>query len=205
MNPKMLNRKIETVKYLSQSETEKFFSAVKKHPRDHLLFRLMYLYGMRVSEVVSLRLSDIQPDHNPREIHIRRLKGGVSRHYPLRSDITILLKKWLRIRGKMKNSDGNVWLFPTSHSSLFHMSPVNVSKLMEKYGEKIGLSRALCHPHSLRHSCGVHLLQNGCDILDVQNHLGHTSIGTTVAYYSRFGHKDWVKKSNYNLENRLYI
>lgn len=200
------NKNQSTVKYLSQEETKNFFTAVKKNARDHLLFKLIYLYGLRVSESVNLKLADILPNlSSPREIFINRLKGGISRHFPIRSEETIQLKRWLRKRGKMKNSDGNSWLFITAHSALHHMSSINVSKLMEKYSEMIGLSRDLCHPHTLRHSCAIHMLMNGADILDVQNHLGHTSILTTIEFYGKFGHKDWLKKANYNLENRFFV
>lgn len=196
----------KTVKYLSEEETKLFFTAVKKHPRDHLLFKWMYLYGLRVSECVGLKLKDILPDlTQPKEIFIHRLKGGVARHFPIRSEDTILLRKWFRKRSAMKNSDGNPWLFISSHSVLHHMSSGNVEKLMQKYGSEINLPRKKQHPHVWRHSCAIHMLLNGSDIYDVQCHLGHTSVNTTIEYYARYGHKDWIEKTRDRLENGFFI
>jgi len=161
----------------------RIIAVIKKNPRDHLLFKWTYLYGLRVSEAIALRLSDILPDLNsPKEIYINRLKGGVSRHFPIRSEETIHLKRWLRKRAQMKNADGNPWLFLSSHSVLHHMSAMNVEKMMVKYGELAGLKRDKSHPHTLRHSCAIHMLMNGADIYDVQSHLGHTSVTTTIQY-----------------------
>lgn len=196
----------KSVKYLSQTETELFFNTVKKSPRDHLLFRWMYLYGLRVSESITIRLSDILPAlQTPKEIYIKRLKGGIARHFPIRSEETILLKRWLRKRAEMKNSDGNPWLFITTHSALHHISAINIEKLMRKYGEKIDLPCEKRHPHVWRHSCAIHMLMNGSDIYDVQSHLGHTSVTTTIQYYGQFGHKDWIKKTQDRLENRFFV
>jgi len=196
----------KSVKYLSEEETKLFFSVVKKNPRDHLLFKWMYLYGLRVSEAITLRLSDILPDlHSPKEIYVKRLKGGISRHFPIRSEETIHLKRWLRKRAQMKNADGNPWLFLSSHSELHHMSAMNVEKMMVKYGESAGLDREKSHPHTLRHSCAIHMLMNGSDIYDVQSHLGHTSVTTTIQYYGQFGHKDWIEKTRDRLENRFFV
>jgi site-specific recombinase XerD len=196
----------KSIKYLSEEETKLFFSIVKKNPRDHLLFRWMYLYGLRVSEATALRLSDLLPGPGrPREIFIKRLKGGIARHFPVRSEDSVILKRWLRKRERMKNAEGNPWLFITSHSSLYHMSSINVEKLMRKYGEQIGLPGDKHHPHVWRHSCAIHMLMNGADIYDVQSHLGHTSVTTTIQYYGQFGHKDWIAKTRDRLENRFFV
>ena len=76
----------KAVKYLSATELEKFFSVLRKakSPRDELAFVLMYAFGLRVGELVRIRLDDIKPDlAHPVEIFIHRLKNGVSRHYKL--------------------------------------------------------------------------------------------------------------------------
>ena len=196
----------ESVKYLSEEETKLFFTATKKHSRNYLLFLWSYLYGLRVSECIQLKLSDILPSPEaPKELYIRRLKGGISRHYPIRSEDTILLKRYLRIRSKMKNAAGNPWLFITSHSALYHMSTENVLKLMQRYSKKIGLPKDKQHPHVWRHSAAIHMLMNGSDIYDVQSHLGHTSVLTTIKYYGKFGHRDWIVKTRDRLENGFFV
>lgn len=199
-------RSQKSVKYLSEEETKLFFSVVKKNPRDHLLFRWMYLYGLRISEATALRVSDILPDlHSPKEIFVHRLKGGIARHFPVRSEDSVILKRWLRQKAQMKNAKGNTWLFITSHSALHHMSSINVEKLIKKYGEQIGLPRDKQHPHVWRHSCAIHMLMNGTDIYEAQSHLGHTSVTTTIQYYGQFGHKDWIVKTHDRLKSKFFV
>jgi len=199
-------RSSKSAKYLSQAETELFFKATKKNPRNHLLFLWMYLYGLRISEATALRLSDLLPDPGrPKEVFVKRLKGGIARHFPVRSEDSVILGRWLRKREKMKNAEGNPWLFITSHSSLYHMSSINTEKLMRKYGAIIRLPLYKQHPHVWRHSCAIHMLMNGADIYDVQSHLGHTSVTTTIQYYGQFGHKDWIAKTSDRLESKFFI
>ncbi len=201
------------VKYLSSTELEKFFAVLKKtkSPRDELAFVLTYAFGLRVGELVRIRLDDIKPDlTKPIEIFICRLKNGVSRHYKLEitekgTDLTQLLRRWLKHRAKLKNAKENQFLFCTNHSVLNHMSTLTVEQLMVRYGELAGLSREKCHPHVLRHSCAISLLMRGADIKTVKDHLGHRSLLTTVQFYGNLGAEDWLKKSAENIKTRLFI
>ena len=201
----------QTVKYLSATELEKFFAVLKKakSPRDELAFVLTYAFGLRVGELVRIRLDDIKPDlTKPVEIYIHRLKNGVSRHYKLEitekgTDLTQLLKRWMRHRSRLKYAAENQYLFITNHSVLNHMSTLTIQQLMIRYGEMAGLPREKCHPHILRHSCAISLLMKGADIKTVKDHLGHKSLLTTVTFYGNLGADDWLKKSAE--KNRLFI
>lgn len=203
----------QTVKYLSSTELEMFFAVLKKakHPRDELAFVLTYAFGLRVGELVRIRLDDIKPNlAHPIEIYIHRLKNGVSRHYKLEitekgTDLTQLLKRWLRQRSKLKDAFENHYLFITNHSVLNHMSTLTVEQLMIRYGEMAGLPREKSHPHVLRHSCAISLLMKGADIKTVKDHLGHKSLLTTVAFYGNLGAEDWLKKSAENIKTKLFI
>jgi type 1 fimbriae regulatory protein FimB len=203
----------QTVKYLSATELEKFFSVLRKSksPRDEIAFVLTYAFGLRVGELVRIRLDDIKPDlTKPVEIFIKRLKNGVSRHYKLEitekgTDLTLLLKRWLKQRSKLKYAQENQFLFCTNHSVLNHMSTLTIEQLMIKYGQLAGLPREKCHPHVLRHSCAISLLMKGADIKNVKDHLGHKSLLTTVQFYGNLGAEDWLKKSAENIKTRLFI
>lgn len=203
----------QTVKYLSSTELEKFFSVLKKakSPRDELAFVLTYAFGLRVGELVRIRLEDVKPDlTKPVEIYIHRLKNGVSRHYKLEitergTDLTLLLKRWLKQRSRLKYAAENQFLFITNHSVLNHMSPLTIQQMMIKYGQLAGLLREKCHPHILRHSCAISLLMRGADIKTVKDHLGHKSLLTTVQFYGNLGAEDWLKKSGENIKTRLFI
>ena len=202
-----------SVKYLSSTELEKFFSILKKakSPRDELAFVLTYAFGLRVGELVRIRLDDIKPDlTHPIEIFIHRLKNGVSRHYKLEitergTDLTQLLKRWLKQRSRLNYANENQYLFITNHSVLNHMSTLTVEQMMIKYGEMAGLPREKCPPHILRHSCAISLLMKGADIKTVKDHLGHKSLLTTVLFYGNLGAEDWLKKSAENVRTRLFI
>lgn len=203
----------KVVKYLSATELEKFFTVLKKakSPRDELAFVLCYAFGLRVGELVRIRLDDIKPDlTKPVEIFISRLKNGVSRHYMLEitekgTDLTLLLKRWVKHRARLKYAAENQYLFCTNHSVLNHMSTLTVEQLMIKYGQLACLPREKCHPHILRHSCAISLLMKGADIKTVKDHLGHRSLLTTVQFYGNLGAEDWLKKSGENIKTRLFI
>jgi integrase len=106
------------IKYLDSGELIRFFDQVKKGSvRDLILFSLAYRYGLRVSELVQIKLTDLSPSpYKPVEISIRRAKGGIGRNYPISFDDSKLLKKWLRQRSKIDPSGSNPFLFITPRS-----------------------------------------------------------------------------------------
>lgn len=174
------------IKYFSEDEIQKFFSVLKKEKnvRDLLFFRLMYRYGLRLNEAVSIKLEDIKPDSkHPVEIHIRRLKGGQDRHYPIHPEDAKLLGRWLRKRAMFDNSYGNPYLFITARSMTSYMTDILVKKLHEKYCKLAGLAKEKwTNPHAWRHSTAVSLLLSGKDIYFVKNYLGHKSIQSALVY-----------------------
>ena len=121
------------------------------------------------------------------------------------TDLTLLLKRWLKHRARLKYAPENQYLFCTNHSVLNHMSTLTIEQLMTRYRQLAGLPREKCHPHVLRHSCAVSLLMKGADIKTVKDHLGHKSLLTTVAFYGILGAEDWLKKSAENIRTRLFI
>ena len=202
------------IKYFSESELGSFFSVLKKSrskyaARDEFIFTLIYSWGLRIGELVRIRLVDIKPDANdPAEIHIQRLKGGVPRHYPMEitaagTDFYKLHRRWMHVRDKLKNAKQNEFLFITGHSGLNHISIVYLQQEMVRICARAGIQRHLAHPHTLRHSCAVSLINNGADIYQVSAHLGHTSIKTTIDFYAQLSNKDWQKKAARNIRTRL--
>jgi integrase len=90
-------------KHLTTLEVEKLLAAVKgaRHEaRDRCLILLMFRHGLRVSEAVGLKLSDV--DLGGRSLHVKRLKRGLSTTHPLRVDELHVLKAWLTARQRMK-------------------------------------------------------------------------------------------------------
>ena len=165
------------IKYLSKEETERFFLCVKD-PRDKVLFGLIYLYGLRVSEAILLKLSNVDLERG--RIFIRRAKGGIGGERPLFKAAERLLRRYLRVR--LETGDG---LFTGRQGNLKRQ---RIQQLFKKYARKAGISPR--HSvHSLRHSIATHLLDAGEGIEFVKDHLGHRNIQNTMIYAQITDHK----------------
>ena len=160
----------ELPKYLAQKEVETLFKKIKDR-RDKALFALIYRYGLRVSEAMLLTPKDI--DYNRKKVSIRRVKNGISAERRLYPDVERLLKTYLKVR---KNTGSA--LFTGREGNL---KRTMIYKLFKNYAKKAKLKTEYS-VHSLRHSCGVHLLEAGADIREVQDFLGHRNIQNTLIY-----------------------
>lgn len=161
----------EPPKYLSQEEVRRFFGAIAA-PRDHLIFLITYLYGLRVGEVALLRRCDV--DLVRSRIVIRRLKHGYWVERPIFSSLFAPLGRYLE--GSPGCDDDP--LFPGRKGPLRKRQ---IQALFTRYRDAVGLSRRLtCH--ALRHAIATHLLDAGCSLEFVQDHLGHRSISSTSIY-----------------------
>jgi integrase len=171
-------RKKETVKYLSEEQLDAFFRVIED-ARDVAMFRLIYHRGLRASEIGRLQLSDWNRDRD--RLRFARLKGSNGGEYHLTSREVRVLRAWLKVRGVEPGP-----LFPSRNGE--GISRRRVHFLMSHYGKKAGLPPDLCHPHALKHSCATHLLNRGESIEDVQDHLGHANIQSTM-HYAKFSAK----------------
>ncbi|EDS8500820.1 tyrosine-type recombinase/integrase, partial [Salmonella enterica subsp. enterica serovar Anatum] len=144
--------------------------------RNHCLILMAFLHGFRVSELLRLRLSDI--DLHGRQIHVARLKNSFSTVHPLIPREVRSLRAWLRVRKKMADT-GNDWLFISR--SGFPLSRQQFYYLLTRISHKAGLP-VCAHPHMLRHACGYALADNGADTRLIQDYLGHRNIRHTVRY-----------------------
>ena len=121
------------------------------------------------------RDSDWRRDRNPNRIRFSRKKGSDGGEYMLTSKEVHALRAWLRVRG-----DAPGPLFPSRKGKGISQQMLDV--LMKRYGKLAGLPPELCHTHSLKHTCATHLLNKGLSIEDVQDHLGHKNIQSTLVY-----------------------
>jgi len=158
------------IKYLSKEEMERFFSCIKD-PRDKALFGLTYLYGLRISEALFLKLSHI--DLENKRILIHRVKGGIGGERPLFTTAEKLIRKYLK-----KRLDTGDALFTSRQGNI---SRQRVHQLFKRYAQKAGVNPKYS-VHSLRHSIATHLLDAGEGIEFVRDHLGHTNIQNTMIY-----------------------
>ena len=155
---------------LSKKEIKRILEGIvnRKHK---LIISLIYSSGLRVSEVVKIKVQDLNFENNT--LFIKQSKGQKDR-------ITIFAKK-LGIELKKYIKDGNVQgiLFKSNQSRL--LTTRTVQKIFSQALESAGISKkASCH--SLRHSFATHLLENGTNLRYIQKLLGHQKLETTQIY-----------------------
>jgi len=148
--------------------------------RDYLMLRILWRTGIRVSELLNIRLQDIEA-HN-QVVNIVKAKGGKQRRVLLDIETLDMLAKYVL---DTKTPEDN---------PIFPLSSVWVWQLVKKYARLAGIGDSV-HPHTLRHSHAIHLVRKGADIRRVQLLLGHSSLNTTSTYL-RFKEADLLEMYN---------
>jgi len=165
-----------TIKHLTKEQLRAFFRAIpRENIRDRLLFNIMYLHALRRGEAAILTLDSFQDDM----IHVARLKGGRSLSYDMFPSTIKLLRRYLAIR----RNDGCAYLFRGLRRACTPLSGRTIDGLFRQYATAAGLPSALRHSHVLRHSLGTHLANEGVDIADAAEQLGHTDLNSTAIYF----------------------
>jgi integrase len=163
------------VAYLVKSEVERFFDVIPAtNARDRLLFDVIYRYGLRRKEAATIRREHLRDGR----IWITREKGGISGEYPIHPATRRLLWTYLASLGEGERS----YLFVSRQSGNQRISPSTIYGLFRRYAEAADLPVDRRHPHVLRHSIAVHLMNAGWDAADVQDWLGHRDIASTMIY-----------------------
>ena len=156
---------------LSQTEVMRITDQVKNIKHRAILL-LVYSAGLRVSEVVSLKIGDI--DSERMLIHVKQAKGRKDRYTVLSLVALQALRSYAR---KYRLAD---WLFPGDVEGE-HLSVRSVQHIFEKARKSAGIQKEVS-VHSLRHSFATHLLEGGTDLRYIQELLGHVNTKTTEIY-----------------------
>ncbi len=165
---------------LSRAEIEKIISSIG-NPKHRLMVALAYGAGLRVSEVVNLRIRDI--DFDGLTIHLKSAKGNKDR-------VTVFPEKLKADLCELTAlQHGNEYVFESERGG--KLSERTAQLVFEKALKKARMEKGATF-HSLRHSFATHLLENGVDVRYVQELLGHQNIRTTQLY---------TKVTNPNLKN----
>src|SRR5579863_6301227 len=147
--------------------------------RDRALLELLYGTGARVSEVVGLRLDDLDFDE---ELILVTGKGSRQRLVPMGSGLRTSLARYLEPGGRREllreNRTGRLFL----NSRGGALTRQGVDLIVRRRALDVAIPRARISAHVFRHSCATHMLAHGADIRVVQELLGHASIATTQIY-----------------------
>jgi len=151
-----------------------------------VLLELTYAAGLRVSELVTLRLTQIERDAKRKDVIAPYLmirgKGNKERLVPLHSHAIGALEMYLARRAEFLPDGGeSPWLF-ASRGRGGYLTRQRFGQLLKELLLRAGLDPARCSPHTLRHSFATHLLSGGADLRVIQELLGHSDISTTQIY-----------------------
>jgi len=144
--------------------------------RDKAMLEVLYATGLRVSELISLDMDDI----NLKIGYINCAGNGTARVVPIYAEAIKAVKDYLE-------KSRNILCFDDSVKALFvningkRMSRQGFWKILKKYKDEAGIPKEIT-PHTLRHSFALHLLENGADLKSIQELLGHSDISSTQIY-----------------------
>jgi type 1 fimbriae regulatory protein FimB len=166
--------KIGRIRFLSDDELERFLRTAKRAGvRKHLMMSMTYYYGLRVSELVGIRMSDINLP--ARQITIRGLKKGMVRTYDIPPKLLSTLQHWLRRRPA-----GSDWLFPSRMHPSEHVGADAAKELFKNLLAQAGLTGHSIH--DLRSSRAQRLAAAGDGLPAIAAWLRHRSLGSSLRY-----------------------
>jgi len=142
--------------------------------KSKLMIELLYSSGIRVSELVNLKINDLEL--SDKTAWIRQGKGRKDRMVILSDKFVNHLKGYLE-----SHNIENGFIFSSNNDK--PLTTRNIHKIIKRAAEKANIKKKVS-PHTLRHSFATHLLENGCDLRMIQELLGHANLKTTQIYTS---------------------
>lgn len=168
---KRLKARKNVIVRLSRDEEQKLIKQAYRETSTHgLLLKTLFLTGARVSEFVSLKVTDLFFDEQM--ILIEKGKGGKSRYVPLLSELAQELKTHL-------GSRQTGYIFESNRHTKF--TARRIQQIVKETAEQAGIKKKV-HPHLLRHTVATLLLERGMPLEQIQKFLGHSKIETTQIY-----------------------
>jgi len=167
---------VDAVEYLLKMPDNRSMQGI----RDLAIMALMYESGCRVQELIDLRVGDIA-FRSPNTVTLTG-KGNKARIVPISANAATIIKAYLKAAN----------ICNTAHPMFFNiygktLSRSGISYIIDKYGDMVHKTRpelylTKLHPHILRHSKAMHLLENGVNLIYIRDFLGHSSVTTTEIY-----------------------
>lgn len=167
-------------KFVQYNELEEMLDISKKGPlglRNNLIIELMYNTGVRVSELVNIKLNDIDMDSK----RIKILGKGSYERYAFFGEYAYnIIKKYINsLRLTLLNGKTSNFLILNKDGN--QITTRGISKIIDNIIKETSV-KIKVSPHTLRHTFATHLLDNGCDLRSVQEMLGHKNINSTEVY-----------------------
>jgi integrase/recombinase XerD len=173
-------------KAMTPGEIERLLQAPAKEGgskalRDLALLEMLYASGMRVTELVSLNLSDIEYDNNGGKVRVRSKRSNArEREIPITESALKVLKDYIKNgREQLLQNPDEPALFLNNRGQ--RLTRQGLWLIIKHYVETVGISTQVT-PHTLRHSFAAHKLSQGKSLQDIQKLLGHANISTTQVY-----------------------
>jgi integrase/recombinase XerD len=169
-------------RYVSHEEVDALLAApdvaTPRGVRDRALLEVLYATGLRVSELVHLRLGDLHLEPG----YVQCVgKGSKERIVPLGDEAADWVRRYLaESRPALSKRRPSAWLFVNARGGA-RLSRLGFWKVLKGYGRAAGI-RSHLSPHVLRHSFATHLLERGADLRAIQTMLGHADLSTTQIY-----------------------
>lgn len=164
------------VSVLSDQQIEQFLFFLEKETQRNKLIGYLLLYtGIRVSELINIKNSDI--DQLTSQLTVRG-KGGKIREIPLRQDVMEVLKQYLKNERRKNKFANSPYLLLSQRAEKMHRDAIR--RWLDETGRQLGFH---IHPHMLRHTFCTRLIRNGAEISTVSKLAGHAGINMTVKYY----------------------
>lgn len=170
---------------LSSNEIEKLLEQPNpndlKGQRDKVMLEILYATGIRVTELISLRVEDVSLGSG----YIKVKKKNNERHIPLSHSALRDLKEYMnKVRPLLIKTEEEKTLFINTNGN--KMTRQGYWKILKQYKEQANIDKDIT-PHTIRHSFAVHMLQNGAEIKTVKELLGHTDVASTLLYTQMTG------------------
>lgn len=156
---------------LSKEEVKRLFDSLI-NKKSKLMISLVYACGFRVSELLNLKILDL--DFTEKTGKIKQAKGRKDRSF----NIPVFLAEDLKEQVENQKKNNEEYVFTGSQGK---MTDRNIQKIVRLAAKRAGIQKSV-HTHTLRHSFATHLLENGVDIRKIQELLGHSDLSTTQIY-----------------------
>jgi integrase len=166
----------EIPKYLTADEVQHILASVSNKARDHLLISMLWQTGARVSELLNVRVKDV--DFYARTIQLHTLKRRIktaTRTLPLQDGLKGDIGAYIAMKGLKKDDQ----LFPIVRQTAYF--------IVNRAATGTGFEKDRAHPHIFRHSFAVHCILSSIPVVVLQQWLGHASIQNTLIYLQVLG------------------